>query len=64
MNSDLLKAAGDLRGSGSSSYGAAISDLTYLASLPATNVPSAQEAKAQADVKALDRFFGTPGLLS
>jgi hypothetical protein len=64
MNDDFQRAADDLRASGGSGYGAAISELTYLASLPATNVPAAQESTAQADVKALDKFFGTPGLLA
>ena len=64
MNKYLIRAAGDLRASGRSSYNTAINDLTYLAHLPATNNTPTQRANAQADVKALDSFFGTPGLLS
>ena len=61
MNSYLQQAASDLRDSGNSSYSSAISELTYLANLPVTNVSSSQQAKAQADQQALDRFFGTSG---
>jgi hypothetical protein len=64
MNNYFLRAADDLRASGRSSYGPAINDLSYLAQLPATNDTPAQQAKAQADVRALDSFFGTPGLMS
>jgi hypothetical protein len=64
MNNDLLQAADDLRATGRSSYDPAINDLTYLGHLPATNDTPAQQAKAHADVQALDRFFGTPGLMS
>ena len=64
MNGDLAQAAGDLRASGDSGYGTAVNDLTYLANLPATNVSATAQSEAQADVKALDSFFGTPGLMS
>jgi hypothetical protein len=64
MNNYLRRAAADLRASGRSSYGPAINDLTYLAQLPLTNDTPAQQAKAHADVQALDSFFGTPGLMS
>jgi hypothetical protein len=64
MNGDFLKAASDLRQGSGTGYTKAENELTYLGNLPVTNVPSAQQAKASADVKALDSFFGTPGLLS
>jgi hypothetical protein len=64
MSTYLRQAADDLRRSGSSGNDTAISDLTYLAGLPATNATPAQLAKAQSDVRVLDSFFGTPGLLS
>lgn len=63
MNTYLQQAATDLKASGNSSYNAAISELAYLASLPATGLSSAQVAQAQSDEKELDKFFGTPGLL-
>lgn len=56
----LLKAADDLRATGNSNYAAATRELKNLASLPETGDTPAQQA--QADVTALDRFFGTPGL--
>jgi hypothetical protein len=64
MNNDLARAADDLRASGGSGYGTAISELTYLAQLPATNDTPAQQAQGRTDVQALDSFFGTPGLMS
>lgn len=64
MNEYLQRAADDLRAAGSSGYGTAIAELTYLAHLPATNDTATQRANAQSDVRALDTFFGTPGLLS
>jgi hypothetical protein len=64
MNEYLQQAADDLRASGYSGYGTAIAQLTYLAHLPATNDTPTQQANAHSDVRALDRFFGTPGLLS
>ena len=64
MDEYLLQAADDLRASDRSSYDAAINDLTYLAHLPATNDTSAQQAKAHADVQALDSYFVTPVLMS
>lgn len=64
MNEYLQQAAGDLRASGYSGYGTAIAQLTYLAHLPATNDSPTQQAKAHSDVRALDDFFRTPGLLS
>lgn len=64
MNNDLLQAAADLRASGRPSYDTAINDLTYLGHLPETNVTPAQQAQAHSDVQALDKFFGTPGLMS
>ena len=64
MNGHLQQAADDLSASGYSGYGTAIAQLTYLAHLPATNDTPAQQANAHSDVRALDGFFGTPGLLS
>jgi hypothetical protein len=63
MNNYLLRAANDLRASNRPSYDTAINDLTYLGHLPATNDTPEQQANAHADVQALDRFFGTPGLM-
>ena len=63
-NEYLQQAADDLRAAGNSGYGAAIAELTYLAHLPATNDTATQQANARSDVRALDTFFGTPGLLS
>ena len=63
MNGYLQQAADDLSASGYSGYGTAIAQLTYLAHLPATNDTPAQQANAHSDVRALDGFFGTPGLL-
>jgi len=63
-NTYLERAAEDLQASGNSGYAAAVNELTYLASLPATNDTATQQATAHADVQALDSFFGTPGLLS
>jgi hypothetical protein len=63
MNPYLQQAATDLKAAGNSRYNTAISDLTYLASLPANDLSSAQVAQAQADEKYLDNFFGTPGLM-
>ena len=56
-----LRAAADLRAAGGTGYAAAIRKLTDLASLE-TGLTSAQMARAQADLVALDSFFGTPGL--
>jgi hypothetical protein len=64
MNNYLLRAADDLRASRRSSYGPAITELTYLGHLPLTNDTPAQQAKAHADVLSLDSFFETPGLMS
>ena len=63
MNIYLTQAADDLRASHCSSYNAAISELVYLINTPLTDVPPARQAKAEADVRALDSFFGTPGLM-
>lgn len=64
MGMYLQQAADDLRASGNPGYGTAIKELTYLEHLPATNDTPAQQANAHSDVKALDSFFGTPGLMS
>jgi hypothetical protein len=58
----LLRAAADLRAVDASRYAAAIRELTGLASIPETGDTAAQMAHAHADVTALDKFFGTPGL--
>ena len=63
MNIHLTQAADDLRESHRSSYNAAVSELVYLINTPLTDVPPAQQAQAEADVRALDSFFGTPGLM-
>ena len=64
MNGYFQQAADDLSASGYSGYDTAIAQLTYLAHLPATNDTPAQQANAHSDVRALDGFFGTRGLLS
>jgi hypothetical protein len=63
MNIYFKRAADDLRASRDSSYSAAISELVYLINTPLTDVPHARQVKAEADVRALDSFFGTPGLI-
>lgn len=62
MNAYLQQAASDLKAAGNPSYDRAIGELVYLASLPATDLASAQVAQAKSDEKDLDGFFGTPGL--
>jgi hypothetical protein len=62
MNAYLQQAASDLKAAGNPSYDRVISELVYLAGLPATDLTSAQVAQAKSDEKDLDRFFGTPGL--
>jgi hypothetical protein len=64
MNQYLQQAADDLHATGNSGYRTAIAELTYLANLPATNDTAKQRANAQSDVRALDTFFKTPGLLA
>lgn len=64
LNTYLQQAASDLKESGNASYSTAISELTYLASLPNTSLTSAQQAQAHTDSAKLDTFFGTPGLMS
>jgi hypothetical protein len=64
MNTYLQQATSDLKASGNSSYDTAVSELNYLASLPLTNLTSAQQAQGHADEEKLDTFFGTPGLMS
>jgi hypothetical protein len=63
MNIYFIRAADDLRASRDSSYNAAINELVYLINTPLTDVPHARQAKAEADLRALDSFFGTPGLM-
>jgi hypothetical protein len=43
-------------------YRAARTDLSSLESLPLTGLTAKQRATAHRDVRALDKFFGTPGL--
>jgi hypothetical protein len=57
----LLAAADDLEAAGPSGS-AAVRQLRDLASIPETSTTAEQRARAMADVAALDRFFGTPGL--
>jgi hypothetical protein len=64
MGMYLQQAADDLRAADNASYSTAINQLTYLEHLPATNDTPTQQANAHTDVKALDSFFGTPGLMS
>ena len=64
MNTYFAQAATDLKQADYPGYDKAASELTYLAGLPVTNVPQAQQAQAHADTQDLDAFFGTPGLLS
>lgn len=45
-------------------YAGAESQLQALAAFPDTDVTSAQKAEIQADIAALNNFFGTPGLYS
>ena len=47
---------------GKHKYDTAIAALQYLAGLPETDVSPEQQATAQADLAALDRFFSTPTL--
>lgn len=63
MNVYLLRAAQDLRAAGRPGYHTAISDLTYLGHLPDTDDTPTQRAKAKVDLRVLNKFFGTPGLL-
>lgn len=64
----LLQAATDLTGAvagagvDAASYQTAIAQLKQLASLPETSDTPAQKAEAQADVQALNAFFGTTDL--
>jgi hypothetical protein len=58
---NFLRAADDLR-TGGADYASAITELTSLASIPETGATSRQQTTAQADVTALNSFFGTPGL--
>lgn len=60
----LQQAVNDLQAAGNPGYGTAINELTYLEHLPPTNDTPAQQANAKSDVKSLDSFFGTPGLMS
>jgi len=64
MDKYFLRAVTDLRGSARPGHQKASTELRYLAQLPLTNDTPAQQAKAQADTRFLDTFFGTPGLLS
>jgi len=64
MNFYLLQAVNHLRGSGYPGSDTAINELMYLAHLPPTDDTPVQKATAQSDVRALDSFFGTPGLMS
>ncbi|HSZ43028.1 MAG TPA: hypothetical protein VK817_23955 [Trebonia sp.] len=64
INTYLRQAAKDLRGADDPGYSTAIGQLTYLSNVPDSNVPPAQQAKAESDAKALDTFFGTPGLFT
>jgi hypothetical protein len=61
-DSYLLRIAADLRAAHGSGYDEAIRELTHLASLPPTGLTDAEMAESQADVAALDTFFGTPGV--
>lgn len=62
-HSYLLQIAKDLEAAGDSSYATPIRALNELASMPPTGLTDAQMAEAQADVAALNQFFGTPGLV-
>jgi hypothetical protein len=63
QNQYFLTAANDLNAQASSpGFSDAVAELKNLASIPETNVTSAQMAQAQSDVAALDQFFNTPGL--
>lgn len=59
----LLQAASELKAAGGGGSSAAVKELTNLASIPETGTTPAQQAQARADVAALDRYFGTPGLV-
>jgi hypothetical protein len=59
-----LEAAVSANDAGIGGFGTAAHELRDLASLPNTGLTDAQIAEAHADVKALDTFFGTPGLNS
>lgn len=60
----LLRAAADLRAAGESQYAPAIGRLANLASIPIRGLTPAQNNEGYADVEALNRFFGTPGLIT
>lgn len=62
MNTYLARAASDLRAANDPRYATAISQLTYLANLPNSNDTARQQATGEKDHKALNSFFGTPGL--
>lgn len=68
VNAYLLRAASDLTraiasvGVNVSQYQAAVQKLKSLASLPETSDTPQQKAEAQADLKALNAFFGTTDL--
>jgi hypothetical protein len=68
QSGDWLQAAADLTsgistdGGDTSGYSTAANELTDLASIPDTNDTATQAAQQQADITALDAFFGTPNL--
>jgi hypothetical protein len=61
VNIYYQRAANDLRKAHDPAYRTAITDLTYLASLPDSGDTPAQIKKAVADYTALNSFFKTPG---
>jgi Protein of unknown function (DUF4232) len=62
MNYYFLKARHELKTA--KTYPTQVAELTQLNSLPDTGLTAKQIKEARADVKALDRFFATPGLYS
>ncbi len=62
QNQYLTASACDLMSASDPAWQAPISELRQLAAIPISSETPAQMTQAQADVSALDAFFGTPGL--
>jgi hypothetical protein len=61
MNKFLLRAEADLKAAGNE-FDTQIAELRWLSSAGNTNLTPAQRAKARRKTRALNAFFGTPGL--
>lgn len=64
LNADIQKAADDLQAANDPAYQTAIGQLNDITSLPHDGLSDAQQKQVHADQVALDKFFGTPGLMS